>query len=137
MQDLFERLAQSKFRMRFQLKEADFAYIREKGMDAIHSLYVRNPDKDFTRNRKILFTDICWFLIGLQGKSMPNKVLDFFDHSISAPSSSAFIQQRKNAKSQSQPQTEPQSSDMDTLMRLLGKPETAGLLKQLVKAMEK
>ena len=28
------------------------------------------------------------------------------------------------------------TSDMDTLMRLLGNPETAGLLKQLVKAMD-
>ena len=35
--DLFERLAQSKFRMRFQLKEADFAYIQEKGMDVIRA----------------------------------------------------------------------------------------------------
>ena len=35
--DLFERLAQSKFRSRFRLKEADIAYIREKGMDTIRS----------------------------------------------------------------------------------------------------
>ena len=35
--DLFERLAQSKFRMRFQLKEADFTYIQEKGMDTIRT----------------------------------------------------------------------------------------------------
>ena len=33
--DLFERLAQSKFRMRFQLKAADIEYIREKGLDTI------------------------------------------------------------------------------------------------------
>ena len=32
---------------------------------------------------------------------------------------------------------EQKTSDMDTLMRLLGNPETAGLLKQLVKAMDK
>ena len=32
---------------------------------------------------------------------------------------------------------EQKASDMDTLMRLLGNPETAGLLKQLVKAMDK
>lgn len=64
-------------------------------LDTIHSIYVQNPDKDFTRNRKITFSDTCWFLIGLQGKSMPNEVLDFFDHSVTAPTSSAFIQQRK------------------------------------------
>ena len=33
--DLFERIRQSDFRMRFQLKEADRAYIQEKGMDVI------------------------------------------------------------------------------------------------------
>ena len=64
-------------------------------LDAIHSLFVHNPETDFTRNRKISFSDTCWFLIGLQGKSMPNEVLDFFDHSADVPTSSAFIQQRK------------------------------------------
>lgn len=64
-------------------------------LDNVHSLFVQNPNADFTRNRKISFSDTCWFLIGLQGKSMPNEVLDFFDHAVSAPTSSAFIQQRK------------------------------------------
>lgn len=66
-----------------------------KELDTIHDLFVQHPGRDFSRNRKISFSDICWFLIGLQGKSMPNEILDFFDHSISVPSSSAFIQQRK------------------------------------------
>ncbi len=35
--DLFERLAQSNFRSRFKLTEADRLYIREKGMDTIRS----------------------------------------------------------------------------------------------------
>ncbi len=35
--DLFERLAQSNFRSRFQLKEADIAYINEKGMETIRT----------------------------------------------------------------------------------------------------
>ena len=35
--DLFERLAQSNFRSRFQLKEADFAYIKEKGLETTRS----------------------------------------------------------------------------------------------------
>ena len=64
-------------------------------LDAIHSMFVQNPASDFTRNRKISFSDTVWFLIGLQGKSLPNEILDFFDHSIQAPTSSAFIQQRK------------------------------------------
>lgn len=64
-------------------------------LDAIHDLYVQHPGRDFSRIRKISFPDTCWFLIGLQSKSMPNEILDFFDHNVSAPSSSAFIQQRK------------------------------------------
>lgn len=64
-------------------------------LDAVRDRFVKKPGHDFTRNRKISFSDTCWFLIGLQGKSMPNEILDFFDHSVSAPSSSAFIQQRK------------------------------------------
>ena len=69
-------------------------------LDSIHSLFVRNPDADFTRNRKISFSDTCWSLIGLQGKSMPNEILDFFHHSLSAPTSSAFLQQRKKVLSE-------------------------------------
>lgn len=64
-------------------------------LDDIHDLFVRHPGQDFSRNRKISFSDICWLLIGLQSKSMPNEILDFFNHDVSAPSSSAFIQQRK------------------------------------------
>ena len=44
--DLFLRLAGSKFRSRFRLQEADFAYIREKGLDAI-----RDHAADFVRKR--------------------------------------------------------------------------------------
>ena len=44
--ELFGRLAGSKFRSRFRLKEADFEYIREKGMDTI-----RSHAADFVRKR--------------------------------------------------------------------------------------
>lgn len=64
-------------------------------LDTIHDLFVQHPGCDFSRNRKLSFSDTFWFLIGVQGKSMPNEILDFFEHSVSAPSSSAFIQQRK------------------------------------------
>ena len=45
--------------------------------DEIHSMFCRNPESDFTRNRKV-----------------SNEILDFFEHSLSAPSKSAFTQQR-------------------------------------------
>ena len=44
--NLFNRLAQSKFRSRFRLTEKDLQYIREKGMDT-----VRNHAEDFIRRR--------------------------------------------------------------------------------------
>ena len=46
-------------------------------LDEIHSMFCRNPESDFTRNRKV-----------------SNEILDFFEHSLSAPSKSAFTQQR-------------------------------------------
>lgn len=66
-----------------------------KELDEIHDLFVQRPGCDFSRDRKISFSDVFWIMLGLQAKSLPNEILDFFDHSISAPSSSAFIQQRK------------------------------------------
>ena len=44
--DLFTRIRRSRFRMRFQLKDADFAYIREKGLPLI-----RSHARDFVRQR--------------------------------------------------------------------------------------
>lgn len=44
--DLFSRIAASKFRSRFRLKEADKEYIRQKGMDTI-----RRHAEDFVAKR--------------------------------------------------------------------------------------
>jgi hypothetical protein len=44
--DLFERIAESDFRSRFRLKDADKQYVREKGMDVI-----RRHAEDFVRGR--------------------------------------------------------------------------------------
>ena len=44
--------------------------------------------------------------------------------------------EKKDEHAEEEAAPDPQNSDMDTLMRLLGNPETAGLLKQLVKAMD-
>ena len=63
-------------------------------LDSVRSLFVKNPETDFTRNRAISFPDTFWLLLGLQAKSMSNEILDFCDHSGKIPTSSAFIQQR-------------------------------------------
>ena len=49
-------------------------------LDSIHSLFCVNPDTDFTRDRKISFSDVCHFMIELQSKSLPNEVMDYFGH---------------------------------------------------------
>lgn len=64
-------------------------------LDSIHSLFCFNPEADFTRNRKISFSDVCHFMIELQSKSLPNEVMDYFGHTMDAPTVSAFTQQRQ------------------------------------------
>ena len=64
-------------------------------LDSIHHLFCNNPQSDFTRNRKITFSDTCRFMIEFESKSLPNEVMDFFGHTLAAPSASAYIQQRQ------------------------------------------
>ena len=63
-------------------------------LDKIHFLFCKNPQSDFTRNRKLSFCDYIQLMIQMQGKSVSNEPLDFYEHSLSAPSKSAFTQQR-------------------------------------------
>lgn len=53
-----------------------------------------NSLTDFTRNRKISFVDTLKLMLQLESKSLPNEVLDFFDHKADTPTVSALIQQR-------------------------------------------
>lgn len=57
-------------------------------------VFFRNPGIDFSRNRKISFRDYVLAMIQMQSKSLPNEVLDYFGHTVDAPTKSAFIQQR-------------------------------------------
>lgn len=63
-------------------------------LDDIHSLFCRNPESDFTRNRKLSFREYIQFMLQIQSKSVSNEIFDFFEHSLSAPFKSAFTQQR-------------------------------------------
>lgn len=64
-------------------------------LDSIHSIFCQNPESDFTRERKITFCEAIRFTIEFQSKSLPNEVMDYFGHTLAAPSVSAYIQQRK------------------------------------------
>ena len=57
-------------------------------------LYCRNPKSDFTRTRRIPFSDVVRFLIEMQSKSLPNEVMDYFGHNLKTPTVSAVTQQR-------------------------------------------
>lgn len=63
-------------------------------LEQIHFLFSRNPETDFTRKRKLTFKEYIQFMLLMQGKAVSNEILDFFSHSLSAPSKSAFTQQR-------------------------------------------
>ena len=63
-------------------------------LEEIHSLFCLNPESDFTRNRKLSFRDYIHLMLQMQGKSVPNELLDFYEHALSAPTKSAFTQQR-------------------------------------------
>ena len=63
-------------------------------LDEIHFMFCKNPEADFTRNRKLSFHDYIQFMLQMQSKSVSNEILDFFEHSLSAPTKSAFTQQR-------------------------------------------
>ena len=58
-------------------------------------LFVKNPGKDFTRNRKITFRDILVSTISLESHSLNHEMRKFFfKQGVNIPSKSALIQQR-------------------------------------------
>lgn len=64
-------------------------------LDSLRDLFCLHPGVDFSRDRKITLPILCNALIRMQSKSLPNEILDFWKHSLDAPTSSAFIQQRE------------------------------------------
>ncbi len=57
--------------------------------------FVRNPDTDFSRSRKISFEEVIRFCLSLQAGSLEAELLSFSGYSPSVPSSSAMIQARQ------------------------------------------
>lgn len=57
-------------------------------------LYVRNPGKDFSRNRKITFSDVIANQISMESGSIRSELLEYFSYSPDLPTTSAFTQQR-------------------------------------------
>jgi len=68
---------------------------------AIHKMaktpwkFAKNPDADFTRNRKLDFENLLRFLIVKESDNTANELLKYFNHGADTISNSAFYQQRK------------------------------------------
>jgi hypothetical protein len=63
------------------------------------SVFLQNPSKDFSRNRKLSFESIIKLMIGMGGNSLCKELYDWFDYSEDTASVSAFVQQRNKISS--------------------------------------
>ena len=63
-------------------------------MSSCSWFFVKNPGKDFTRNRKLSFETIVQLLISMGGNSIYNELLESQGYDVNTATSSAFVQQR-------------------------------------------
>ena len=54
----------------------------------------KNPERDFSRKRKLPLRTMLLMLVGIGGGSLAKELYDWFDYSTNTASSSAFVQQR-------------------------------------------
>ncbi|MDE6251195.1 MAG: hypothetical protein K2M78_00950 [Lachnospiraceae bacterium] len=60
--------------------------------------FVNNPDKDFSRNRKMGFCKTTSFLLSMEGGNINHELLKAFHFNTDTPTCSAFYQQRAKLK---------------------------------------
>lgn len=75
-----------------EIKGKLITIIRE--MAATPWLFVKNPGKDFSRNRKLTFENMLLLLLGMGGGTLRSELLAFTGYSSDTATTSAFIQQR-------------------------------------------
>ena len=74
--------------------------IKKKLTEAVSQLceiswmFVKDPNRDFTKKRKLPFDKVISFLLAMEGGSLTTEMLRFFGCSFDIASSSAFVQQR-------------------------------------------
>jgi len=74
------------------VKKTLTSLIRE--MSLCPALYAKNPEKDFTRKRKLSFEEVMNLLISMGGNSLYKELLDANGYDLSTATTSAFVQQR-------------------------------------------
>ena len=63
------------------------------------NLYVKNPEKDFTRNRKLNFEEMFKIILSIGGNSLKLELMEYFSYDVEKiATTSAFIQQRDKIK---------------------------------------
>jgi hypothetical protein len=64
-------------------------------MSAAPAPYVKNPEKDFTRKKKLPFETVMQLLISMGGNSLYKELLESQGYDVNTATTSAFVQQRK------------------------------------------
>lgn len=75
-----------------EVKDKLFSIIDE--MDSNHWLFTQNSGKDFSRKKKWSFETMIKFMLTLEGKSLKDELLEFFDYNNITPTNSSFNQRR-------------------------------------------
>ena len=63
-------------------------------------LYVNNPDKDFTRERKLPMEDLIYSILEMKGGSLTGEMINICEKLNTPLTKSAFVQQRDKLKSE-------------------------------------
>ena len=61
-------------------------------------LYCTNPGHNFTRNRKLDFATTMKLIIAMEGGTVCEEMMEFFNYDLTSPTPSAFNQQRSHIK---------------------------------------
>ena len=67
-------------------------------LDSVKWMFVTNPDKDFTRNRKISFENFINICLQMESGALQNELLKYYNYSEDTPTKSAFCQQRAKVR---------------------------------------
>lgn len=62
-------------------------------------VFAKNPEKDFTRRRKLPFDQTVKAILSMTGKSLRGELMDYFNLNLSMPTVPAFVQQRNKINS--------------------------------------
>ncbi len=74
------------------LKKTLTSLIRE--MSAAPTPYVKNPERDFTRKKKLPFETVMQLLISMGGNTLYKELLESHGYDVNTATTSAFVQQR-------------------------------------------